>query len=61
MSVRRPKKVIQKKNESEPVEEAVKAFEEMSEQAEEQPEIAGETAESASTLEEEFAHQKYTS
>ena len=41
--------------ESEPVEEAVKAFEEMSEQAEEQPEIAEETAESASTLEEEFA------
>mgnify|MGYP001034466324 CR=1 FL=1 len=40
---------------SEPVEEAVKAFEEMSEQAEEQPEIAEETAESASTLEEEFA------
>ncbi len=40
---------------SEPVEEAVKAFEEISEQAEEQPEIAEETAESASTLEEEFA------
>ena len=40
---------------SEPVEEAVKAFEEMSEQAEEQPEKAEETAESASTLEEEFA------
>ena len=39
---------------SEPVEEAVKAFEEISEQAEEQPEIAEETAESASTLEEEF-------
>ena len=40
---------------SEPVEEAVKAFEEISEQAEEQPEIAEETAESASKLEEEFA------
>ena len=40
---------------SEPVEEAVKAFEEITEQAEEQPEIAEETAESASTLEEEFA------
>ena len=40
---------------SEPVEEAVKAFEEMSEQAEEQPEIAEETAEAANTLEEEFA------
>ena len=40
---------------SEPVEEAVKAFEEMSEQTEEQPEIAEETEESASTLEEEFA------
>ena len=40
---------------SEHVEEAVKAFEEMSEQTEEQPEIAEETAESASTLEEEFA------
>ena len=40
---------------SEPVEEAVKAFEEMSEQTEEQPEIAEGTAESASTLEEEFA------
>ena len=39
---------------SEPVEEAVKAFEEITEQAEEQPEIAEETAESASTLEEEF-------
>ena len=42
---------------SEPVEEAVKAFEEMSEQteAEEQPEDVTETSESASTLEEEFA------
>ena len=40
---------------SEPVEEAVKAFEEISEQAEEQPEIAEETAKSASALEEEFA------
>ena len=42
---------------SEPVEEAVKAFEEMSEQteAEEQPEDVAETSESASTLEEEFA------
>ena len=42
---------------SEPVEEALKAFEEMSEQteAEEQPEDVAETAESASTLEEEFA------
>ena len=40
---------------SEPVEEAVKAFEEMSGQTEEQPEIAVETAESASTHEEEFA------
>ena len=40
---------------SEPVEEAVKAFEEMSGQTEEQPEIAEETEESASTLEEEFA------
>ena len=40
---------------SEPVEEAVKAFEEITEQAEEQPEIAEKTAESASTLEEEFA------
>ena len=43
---------------SEPVEEAVKAFEEMSGQTEEQPEIAEETAESASTLEEEFAQAK---
>ena len=40
---------------SEPVEEAVKAFEEMSEQTEEQSEIAEETSESANTLEEEFA------
>ncbi len=40
---------------SEPVEEAAKELEEITEQTEEQPEIAGETAESASTLEEEFA------
>ena len=40
---------------SEPVEEAVKAFEKMSEQAEEQPEPVEETAEAVSTLEEEFA------